>query len=306
MDKLWCVTALFNPAGYRSRLDNYHVFRDRLDKQNINLLTVELAFHDQEHSLPKSDTVLHLRSNSVMWQKERLLNYAINQTPDDCTKVAWLDSDLLLPDGWDEMVESKLEKSDFVQLFEKITNLAEGETKFDGNKLNTRTGIVWQSKLYGNDWIPLRLSGKLFHSEPGFGWAAKKSAIQNGLYDRLICGSGDNWLADCILSSFKLHHYLAKLTDEMKSDMDEWKLNFNRGTDKSVDYLPIGIYHLWHGSINNRGYKTRDLIFKPNRFDPKTDIKMVNNVWEWATDKPHLHQSIIDYFRSRKEDGEAK
>jgi leucyl-tRNA synthetase len=40
-----------------------------------------------------------------MWQKERLLNYAINQTPDDCTKVAWLDSDLLLPDGWDEMVE---------------------------------------------------------------------------------------------------------------------------------------------------------------------------------------------------------
>lgn len=305
MDRFWCVTVIFNPAGYRSRLDNYYTFRERLEKQNVKLLTVELAFNDQEHSIPSGDRVLHLRSNSILWQKERLLNYAMENLPPECDMVGWIDSDLLLPDGWDEQVVNKLEKVDFVQLFEKVVHLKQGDRRYAGERIDVKQGIVWQSKLYGKNWLPYRQNRQIFHSEPGYGWAAKRRAFQmtDGLYDRLIVGSGDNWLADCLLGSFQLHHYLAKLTSHQKTDMDEWKLKFNTGTDKSVDYLPVEIYHLWHGSVKDRAYTTRDLIFKQFDFDPKKDISMVDNVWEWSSDKPGFHRAVVDYFRNRKEDG---
>ncbi len=189
-----------------------------------------------------------------------------------------------------------------MQLFEKVVHLKQGETQFGGDRLDVKSGIIWQRSAR-QDWLSDRLQKKIHHAEPGYGWAAKRSALRCGFYDKLIIGSGDNWVVDCLLNSYQLHHYLGKLTSHQKQDMDEWKLKFIGGTDKSVDYLPVEIYHLWHGSVKDRAYTTRDLIFKKFDFDPKKDIALNNNVWEWSTDKPDFHQAIIDYFQNRKEDG---
>lgn len=302
MNRFWCITAIFNPSGYASRIANYQTFKERLEKQNIKLLTVELTFNDQKHTLPPSETVLHLRSNSVMWQKERLLNYAISNLPHDCDRFAWVDADLLLPDGWDRMLMDKLDHSDFVQLFQTVSHLAQDDREYHKESQNVKQGVIWQKKTHDN-WLENRISRKLLHAEPGFGWGAVRAALPRGLYDRLIVGSGDNFLVDCLLESRVLHHYWMKLTDHMLNDLEEWKLNFIKETDRSVDYLPINVCHLWHGSMKDRAYHTRDLIFREHDFDPKKDIKMVNNVWEWSTNKPQFHQSIVDYFHNRKEDG---
>jgi len=300
MANFWCITAIFNPAGYQTRLDNYYTFRERLDKQNIKLLTVELAFNDSPHSIPDA---LHLRGNSIMWQKERLLNYAMSQLPPECDMVGWLDSDLLLPDGWDDMVINKLNHVDFVQLFSKVIHLNPEEKRFAGEIFDEKIGIIWQNKTHEN-WRARRLQRQISHAEPGYGWAANRRVFQatNGLYDKLIIGSGDNWIVDCLLDSNELHHYNNKLTSHQIRDMDEWKLNFITRTDKSVDYLPVEIYHLWHGSAKDRAYTTRDIIFKQFDFNPQEDIQLKNHVWEWATDKPEFHQAIINYFRNRNED----
>lgn len=297
MDALWCITAVFNPANYQSRIDNYKIFRDRLESQNINLLTVELVFNDQQPVLSADIKTFHLHSHSVMWQKERLLNYAISKLPQHCTHFAWLDSDLLLPDGWQDMAMTKLEKADFVQVFEKVIHLKQKEI-YGGDYQDIKQGIAWQSNTYKEDWINLRLQKKIFHAEPGFGWATKKSSLPNGLYDRLILGSGDNFLVDCLLGSEPLHHYWTKLTN-MLSDMSEWKNTFKKGT---VDYLPINIYHLWHGNMKNRAYHTRDLILNKHKFNPTEDIIIKNDVWEWSSPKPDLHQDVTNYFHSRRED----
>lgn len=294
-NRFWCINVQFNPAGYKTRLNNYLTFIENLTKQNINVLTVEMTFGNQEYTIPLTENVRRLNSNSVMWQKERMINYALSQLPDECENVAWLDGDLLLPDGWEILLAEKLDKVSFVQLFQNVIHLDSGRK----NSLYVKKGIIWQNKTH-DDWLNQRINKKIGHAEPGFAWAAKRSALKNGLYDRLICGSGDNWLVDCLLDSQCLHHYLSKLTENMISDMENWKEHFNN--DKSVDYLPIDIYHLWHGSVKDRGYHTRDLIFKQFDFDPRKDIKLVNNCWEWATDKPELHQAIINYFTSRKED----
>lgn len=294
--KFWCISVIFNPAGYRSRVDNYHRFRDRLEQQKTNLLTIELTFNDHTHTIPDA---VKLHSNSVMWQKERLINHALTLLPPECEYVAWLDADLLLPDGWADMATDRLQSVDFVQLFERIIHLPPGEKSY-GRTGDTKSGIIWQKKTYGDDWLRLRAAKKIYHAEPGFGWAARRQAV--GLYDRLICGSGDNFLADCLLGSSGLHHYVTKFTDHMRADMADWEKEFGTRTDKSYDYLPIDVCHLWHGASKNRGYMTRDLIFRQHDFDPRTDITISNNVWEWATAKPQFHQAIINYFESRKED----
>jgi hypothetical protein len=296
---LWCVTALFNPVGYRSRIDNYNTFKERLQKQKISLLTVVLTFDGQEPVLPSDKDTIHLTGGSILWQKERLLNHAIESLPADCTHFAWLDSDLLLPFGWENILEDQLQKHDVVQLFERVVHLKQGEREYGGYRQNFRSGIVWQSKTYGQDWIPWRLSGKLPHSEPGFGWAAKRTALP-ALYDRLICGGGDNFIADCLLNSRPLHHYWSKMTPAMVKDMDDWK---GKLTAKTVSYLPIEVYHLWHGEIKDRAYHTRDMVLKENNFDPVNDVKINNHVLEWCSDKPMLHKGMIDYFQNRREDG---
>src|SRR3954470_4135986 len=91
----WCITTFFNPAGYRTPVNNYCVFAQSLKKQKINLFTVEVAFNNDPFYL---DANLQLRSNSIMWLKERLINHAISLLPQDCTCYAWLDSDILFAD----------------------------------------------------------------------------------------------------------------------------------------------------------------------------------------------------------------
>ena len=47
----WAITCYFNPVGYRRRLENYHLFRQRL---NVPLVTVELSF-DERFQLSAGD-----------------------------------------------------------------------------------------------------------------------------------------------------------------------------------------------------------------------------------------------------------
>ena len=77
---LWVITCFFNPEGYQSRLDNYHIFRQLLDRSGIGCLTVECVFGDRPFVLPEAGT-LQVRSHAVLWQKERLLNLAITRLP---------------------------------------------------------------------------------------------------------------------------------------------------------------------------------------------------------------------------------
>ena len=89
---LSAITCYFNPVGYRRRLENYRIFRQRL---KAPLVTVELSFGGGFHlSSQDADILVQLRSPSILWQKERLLNVAL-KSPGRCNKVAWLDCDIL-------------------------------------------------------------------------------------------------------------------------------------------------------------------------------------------------------------------
>ena len=76
---IWAITSFFNPVRYQRRLLNYRVFRSRL---GIPLVAVELSF-DGQFELTKcdADILIQVSGGAVHWQKERLLNIALESVP---------------------------------------------------------------------------------------------------------------------------------------------------------------------------------------------------------------------------------
>ena len=109
---LWAITSYFNPCGYRRRLKNYHLFRSRL---GVPLVAVELAYGESfELSPDDADIVIQVRAGDVMWQKERLLNLAIQRVPDSAESIAWLDADIVFVENdWAARAVELLKNSPF-------------------------------------------------------------------------------------------------------------------------------------------------------------------------------------------------
>src|SRR5579862_510563 len=122
MSRLWGVTSYFNPVGYRRRLQNYRVFRQRL---NVPLVAVELAQRGPfELRLEDADVLVQLRGGDVMWQKERLLNIAISHLPKECEYVAWLDCDVVFHrEDWGAAAVRELDRSSLCHLFRTVHHI---------------------------------------------------------------------------------------------------------------------------------------------------------------------------------------
>ena len=116
----WGLTTYFNPAKYGNKIENYRKFREDSKRQGLNLLCVELAFNNEPFELTKNDAdvLVQVRSNSIMWQKERLLNIGLKHLPKDCDKVAWIDCDIIFKNEyWIEETCKLLEKYIVINYF---------------------------------------------------------------------------------------------------------------------------------------------------------------------------------------------
>ena len=140
---MWALTTYFNPVRYKRRLSNYRIFRSNL---HIPLVTVELSFDGQfELTKNDADVLIQLSGGAVLWQKERLLNIAINSFPSDVKNIAWLDCDIyLVRNDWVEEAERQLnEQYNIVQLFSKAIYL---------NKEDSGKRFVQLRFLSGGSW----------------------------------------------------------------------------------------------------------------------------------------------------------
>lgn len=285
-----CLTTLFNPSKYQSLIDNYKTFSSSLKKQGAELITLELAFGNDEHVLDG----VKLRSNSVMWQKERLINYGISLSK---SNYAWLDADVIFKDNdWIQKAEDLLKRYHVIQLFKRVFYLPQGDSCYAGKQHCEFPSLAWQADKYP-DWLKRRLAKGLPFASPGFAWAARKSALDY-IYDKDVIGSGDCLFVDCLFGSWKLHGFDRKFNDKTKESVAKWCKSLKK---LSVGYLPVDIFHLWHGDLRNRGYARRHQILLKHDYDPENDIKLVNNVWEWASDKLAMHEDVRNYFNDRKD-----
>lgn len=307
----WGMTTFFNPCGYNIKLENYRRFRKANKKQGLKLLCVELAFDDADFELREGDAdiLIQLRTSSVLWQKERLLNVGLKHLPKDCDKIAWLDADIIFyNDNWVEQTCKLLESYKVVQPFSFAVRQTKGvhSISFDklpsGNVKNQkRHSMVYGIIQFGKELPPSDYIEKGFS---GLAWAIRRHIFdKHGFYDRHILGSGDTLIGRSFYGdkTSKVWCYGSK---RMKIEFDRWLEEIYQEVSGSVHYVDGEVLHLWHGRRKNRDYLRRQAILKKYDFDPHKDIKIdENGCWVWATDKPEMHKRVRRYFWMRNEDG---
>lgn len=83
---------------YMTKRYNLDLFHARLERQGVHYTIVERTFEGSEFQSPADWRFLRIRVGDVMWQKERLLNCALETVPASVSKIAWLDSDVIFED----------------------------------------------------------------------------------------------------------------------------------------------------------------------------------------------------------------
>jgi hypothetical protein len=301
----WGITTYFNPCGYKRRYRNYMAFRESSKKQGLKLVTVELALNNDKHRLTEDDAdiMIHVKSNSVLWHKENLINIGLNyllQNKVDCKYMCWLDCDLIFDNNnWIEETKKLLDKYSLVQPFEVVWDM------------DLTNKVLRKSSGYGR-LCKRASSQKKQHKTKtsatwGFGWAVKTSFLQstNGLYEHNVVGGYD--------SLMKFAFGLQELDNFMQSDRisephrDHLLSYINRCPKITVSdvHCTTGVIrHMWHGSKENRQYKSRHKMLFENNYDPNLHI-IYNNYGclEWSDRAPSKLKSQIEkYFSKRKED----
>ncbi len=280
------ITALFNPAGFATTGIKYREFRSSLRADS--LLTVELSWNGQY----ESPDGIHLTGGPqhILWQKERLLNIAINSLPPEVTKVAWLDADIFfLSPRWVYDARRRLDQFPVIQLF---------DTSIDLDAYGIGRGRVpsWGS-------VAGHQRPQIGPNQVGHGWAARREIIADGLFDRMIVGGADWLMASAWLGMHRTPQMLQLLPEGLQREYLSWADRQYQRVNGQVSFVPGKILHKFHGRKKNRKYFDRYEPLRRFRFDPSTDLSIdENGLWRWNSEKHELHKAVRDYFAGRDED----
>lgn len=304
VDQLTVITTYFNPCRYVSRRRNYDLFMEGMRKDGVTCLTVECAFGDEPFELPDSLDVIKVRSKTLLWQKERLLNLAASWLPASCKYVAWLDCDILFDNpNWGTDLVKVLETHQVAQVWESCLRLEQG------NVVGAKPDLSYSfAKVMG--MIPETLNAERYdlHGHTGYGWAMRREIFDEvGLYESAISGSSDHFMSHAIYGDYNHCIQNALKYDQRQIDhLKEWGAKFYAMVQGSLGVVPGQIRHLWHGDAINRRYFLRMHEITDLGYDPYTDLHVEPGrplEWTPGLDKPGLKEYFENYFKSRREDG---
>lgn len=315
-NEMWALTTYFNPVGYKRRRRNYAEFRRRL---SIPLITVELAYGKHfELTSHDSDVLIQLRSHSVLWQKERLLNVALASVPRHVRYVSWLDCDVFFehPD-WARNTVATLHEHPIAQPYVEACDLPRDVIPAIGESTarveSTNRSISAKSaagELDESDFLPTRIAGARRCGQFGLAWAARKEVLEShGFYDAMILGSGDRAMVCAAYGRFDDAIAVTRLNARRAEHYRAWAEPYHRRIRGHVGCVPGRLLHLWHGDISDRRYVERHVGLADVAFDPTTDIEYGKygeyGPWEWTPRaSAALREYVRRYFESRMEDGQ--
>lgn len=268
----------FNWFNFHRPVENLHRFRKSLGHS----FEVHHAICIADGPADPYAFLYPARFKNVMWQKERLINLALQSwIPPDCDAVAWIDGDLLFdnPDWYDTACQML---SDFpvLQLFETITYLGPEDQPLMRGVGSASAG------------------DKAAFRAPGGAIACRRELLANGIYDRDVLGCGDDiFMAACLGTH---ERFCRRLHQPYQQSVRRWCKSFGA---HPVGVVPGNVRHLYHGRPRDRAYGTRSAILADHGYDPERDVQIGDSgLLEWASDKPALHAAVCHHFKNRQED----
>ncbi|QDT88111.1 glycosyltransferase [Gimesia chilikensis] len=171
VQNLVVISCYFNPLSDPRVAKNAHRFRESI---NVPVQFCELSF-DGEFLFDDSIKISCDESARFIWQKERLLNIAIEQLPETVDAVAVVDADLIFRNSnWFRDTLRRLQTADVVQCFDSV-------------EYETETGSVEKS------YPSFARSSKGRPGMPGGAVAFRRSILgKKGLHEENILGGGDS------------------------------------------------------------------------------------------------------------------
>ena len=313
---LWVITSYFNPIGYQRRRANYRAFRRHL---NLPLATIEWS-PDSNFELDDDEAELMVRvgGGSLMWQKERLLNLLLPQLPAQCRYVAWVDCDVVFDRrDWGAAAIEALQTWPLIQLYDtarhtqqvELSRVDKIENWSEVGAEKTLPGFAsatMQNKLLAQQ-APLqaRVSVAIGDSSNGFAWAAQRALLERHPFpDVWVAGGGDTALCFAAFGmpeGMVLQH---GLSDAHRDHYLPLAHAFAQTVNGQVSYLQGTVHALWHGKIDQRGYKERHQFMARHGFDPSRFLQLApSGVWQWTAAASALAEEVRNYFVRRNEDG---
>jgi DNA-directed RNA polymerase subunit RPC12/RpoP len=320
--ELAVVACFFNPGNSLNRIANFQAFLSSIRSSGVPCIAVELAFGTNDFKITGHDDVIQLRTNDVLWHKERLLNIGIRKALDEgYRKIAWLDGDIVFADAnWPLEIANRLEHVNLCQVFETIAI----QTHESGPPMVASSAVKYfheTGSLYmqpARKGLPL-LRGVLKGGQSGFGWAARAEVLQQQmLFEGAIVGGGDKMIYIASLEQdFSRPEFQAlseskiackscghrNRSDAYREQLGDWARRWSAAVAGEVDFARLHIADMYHGKRSDRGYMTRHDILYRNAYNPMTDLVTdTSGCLAWAPDKDTLKGEVEAYFLSRRED----
>jgi hypothetical protein len=285
-----------------SKTKNFDLFYENIKKQTDNIFIVELSFTEKFRT-PRSAGTLHLHGSTrnIMWQKERLVNLAVNNlVPDYYNYIAWLDADIIFfnNDTWQREAIERLKSYRVIQLFERAWQREPGQAF----PAHPKPGIVWKTLSQG-----LFTDETLMTAEHGYGWAVRREFFSHvGLYDKNIVGGADTMLFFACFDSLRRTepwHVVELLNPAWALSCEKWLKSALSYIQGSASFISGDLVHLYHGARHNRQYWDRNRLLARHNYDPAVDICLTTDgIWEWNTGNRGMIDGVRRYFDDRRED----
>jgi hypothetical protein len=296
-EKLGVVVCYFNPSNYISKFVNFLDFYYKIkNNTNICLQIVESYSNDSVYPLKNtiSKNIISIKSESVYWQKEELINIGMRkQIESGIKKLCWLDCDIEFIDcDWTTTILEKLDTNDIVQVFSDATIITDSRN----NKIQISSYI---KKNLDEGCNPMRRIGEI-----GYGYAYNHTIIKDYmLYENAIIGSGDflnalPFLENISTDDIKKDRYFKNATSDMVFNYLNW---YEQIKNKNIGYCKNKIKVAFHGNREDRQYLRREKILMELNYRPSIDLVKSDCGLRRIVNKK-IEKYLKKYFNERNED----
>lgn len=272
---------LFNPAQTKRILMNYLYVKNKFLQQGLPIFTLELVYEGRSPEIPDA---FHVSANSFLFAKENLCRILETKIPSCYTKLAFLDADVYFTDPtWYRKTSELLNSHDVVQPFERAHWL---DLTYKQTMLTRKTVLLNETKAWD------------FAYHPGFAWCFRRTWYRRvGFFDYAVSGSGDTlsvaaWLRKTFPPKFQ------SLPAPLVKKFQEFCLLPAPTCTYCKD---VDIYHLYHGSRENRQYAERHKMLQVKGEIDEYLTKNKEGVWEWK-DPSKWNPVYLHYFKKREDD----
>ncbi len=300
------IACYYNPTGSDYRYRAFQRWYESI--KHLEHRITELVIGNNSYELPKSPYIEEVRTDTLLWHKEALLNRIISKLPKKYKYVFWLDTDVLFTNpNWLIGGVERLQHVQLIQPFEYCVHMQkdEQEPSFD---LQHAKALFWnRGRLVPNFWrsfcanfvtngtIPNSYTDPM-HGHVGFAWGARRDILDRiPLYDQALIGGADHIMADAAVSPFTSECIRKNFAGVMMPSIESWSAKWWFLIEGKVDYVGGSLYHIWHGDLEKRNYGRRIREFSP------LQSKVVNRDHNglFVTDDPEPINYFHNYIHHR-------